>query len=348
MRESDQQAARGVAIHPAVEAALRAGHPVVALESAVITHGLPSSPLGRRPRLADAAWNAHGPINLELARLLERTVRAHGAEPATCAVLDGWLRIGMTDADLSRLAGDPSTAVTGPSKAAARDIASCVALGTSAGLTVSGTLAACRIASAAVAGAGAARRLCVLATGGIGGAHRGWSSSGDISSDLVQLSRTDVCVVCSGAKSILDVAATMELLDSLAVPVIGRGVEHMPRFVCPPDPALPLPSRLDDATAIAHLCTTRWGTLGQQGGVLVVQEVPPELAIPADRFEALLRLAEERARTSGVRGPAVTPFLLSALTSLSDGATLDANVALLMQNARTAAEVAVALAGEPR
>ncbi|HMN95628.1 MAG TPA: pseudouridine-5'-phosphate glycosidase [Phycisphaerales bacterium] len=320
---------------PEVAEALERGRPIVALETAVLTHGLPREPLGERPRGADAAWRPDAPVNLEVARLLERIVAAEGAVPATMAVVRGELWAGLDSARLEALAAD-----RGAGKAAARDIAAAIAGGRSAGLTVAGTLAAC---AAVERSGGAAIR--VFATGGIGGAHHGWAQSGDISADLMALARTPVAVVCAGAKSILDLAATLEMLDSLGVPVVGHGTARLPRFISRSGPDLALPCRLDDERAIAALCAAHWELIGAESAVLVMQEPPSEVAVDAALIDAARRDAESSEALRGVRGPEVTPRLLAAIASRTEGRSLSANIGLLIENARLAARLASAMVG---
>jgi pseudouridine-5'-phosphate glycosidase len=307
----------------------------VALETAVVTHGLPREALERRPVAADDDWNQSAPANLELARLLDRTIRGEGAVPATIGVLRGVLHIGMDEAALTALAGAQRAI-----KGAARDLSWCLASGASAGLTVAGTLEACALP--ALEG----RRITCFATGGIGGVHRGWARSADISADLAQLAHSRVCVVCAGPKAILDVAATMELLDTLGVPVVGFETSSMPRFICPPDERLQLTARLDAPASIASLCRARWTTLGQRGGVLVVQPVPSALAVDPELFEEALHAAEEAQRTHALRGAEVTPDLLASIARRTAGGSVEANIALLRANARLAAGIARALKEE--
>jgi len=301
----------------------------VALETAVLTHGLPRRSLGRTPEAADAQWNPAAPVNLELARLLERAVRAEGAVPATIGVLRGTLCIGLSDLELAALATEE-----GAIKSAARDLSWCLTSGASAGLTVAATLEACVLP---ILGA---RSISCFATGGIGGVHRGWAQSADISADLRQLARRPVCVVCAGPKAILDVPATIELLDTFGVPVVGFRTSSMPRFICPPEPRLQLSARLDDPASIAELCRVHWNALGQRGGVLVVQPVPPSMAVDPECFEAALRDAEDEHRADSPRGTAVTPALLRAIVERTGGRSLDANIALLRSNATLAAQIA--------
>lgn len=319
-----------VLVHEEVAAALTGRRPVVALETAVLTHGLPRTAAPREPAASDGGWQVGGAINLETARLLERMVRAGGAVPATIALVGGALCIGLTAVQLEELALDESAA-----KASARDLAGLMQRGRSAGTTVAATLAGCMLTTP--------HPIRVFATGGIGGAHRGWSESGDISADLEALASSPVCVVSAGVKSILDLPATLEMLDTHGVPIVGFGTDALPRFVSPADPGLHLPIRCDKAEEIAELCAVRWSTLHQRGGVLVANPAPQSLALPVDTFESALRDAEGAAIVRGIRGPALTPFLLAEVARLTDGRSIEANIAVLASNARVAASIAVAL-----
>jgi pseudouridine-5'-phosphate glycosidase len=319
-----------IEVHPEVDAALRAGRPVVALESAVVTTGMPATSLGRAPRCDAPGWDAGRPTNLEVARLLQRSVRDGGAVPAMVAVVDGALRIGLDNAGLARLVAEGAGA-----KASARDLAAVMAGGGTAGTTVSATLLACRRPPA-----GPVR---VLATGGIGGVHRGWIDRPDISPDLRQIAGTAVCVVASGAKSILDVPATLEALEALGIPVIAYGTARFPLFYGSPTGGPAAPRRLDDPAAVAEVCRTHWRTLGCRGGLLVANPVPEGHGLDQAEIEQAVAEAEAEARQRGVSGGDRTPYLLSAIISRTGGRALDANVALLAGNARLAGSVAAAL-----
>jgi pseudouridine-5'-phosphate glycosidase len=293
-------------VHPEVAAALASGRPVVALESTVITHGLPE------------------PVNLELARRLEAEVRGAGAVPATVAVIDGRICLGVTTDELERLALSRSLM-----KISRRDLGTAVAQRATGGTTVAATMIA--------AHAGGVQ---VFATGGIGGVHRG--SSGDISADLPELARTPVVVVCAGAKAILDLPRTLEWLETAGVPVLGWGTDEFPAFFTRSS-GLPVSARVSSAAEIAALVRTQWA-MGLHSGVLVCVPCPEEVSVPADKVETVLRTALQQAEAEGVRGKQVTPYLLSRLADLSGGGTLRANLALLRNNARVAAEIARAFA----
>jgi pseudouridylate synthase len=297
---------RWIVVEEAVATAIGQGRPVVALETTVVTHGLPR------------------PANLELARRLEADIRSAGAIPATIGVLDGKLHVGLTPHQLERLATD-----TASHKISRRDLAPAVALGWTGGTTVAATMLAAHLAGARV-----------FATGGIGGVHRG--QAGDVSADLPELGQTPVAVVCSGAKAILDLPLTLEWLETAGVPVIGWLTDEFPAFFSRSS-GLPVGSRVENAESAASLLHAHWD-LPSAGGALICVPCPEEAAVPAELVEAALARAESEAAAAGIRGPALTPYLLDQLVALTDGATLKANLALLRRNARVAAEIAVALA----
>jgi pseudouridine-5'-phosphate glycosidase len=294
---------------PEVAAALDAGRPVVALESTLVAHGMP--------------W----PHNLDTARRLEAEVRRHGAVPATIAVVGGRLKAGLTDDELQALAR------RGPSipKASRRDLAALVARGGDGATTVAATMIV-----AALAG------IRVFATGGIGGVHRGAERSFDISADLLELAQTPVAVVCAGAKSILDLGLTLEVLETHGVPVIGYRTNTLPAFYVR-DSGFALEQRLDDAEAVARLMHAQW-SLGLKGGLVVANPIPAEHEMPRARIEAAIEQALAQARAQGIHGKASTPFLLARVAELTGGDSLAANIALVLNNARLAAQVAVAYA----
>lgn len=294
-------------IAPGVAQALADGGPVVALESTLICHGLP------RPR------------NLELGRAVEAMVRTAGAEPATIAIVDGVIRVGLDDATLVRLATADDVAKCSP-----RDLALVLATAGLGATTVAGTI---RIAAAA--------SIRVMATGGIGGVHRGGEASLDVSADLHELARSGVAVVCSGAKIILDLPRTLEVLETLMVPVVGYRCAGFPAFYAR-DSGLPVPAVPDLAT-LAALVRTQAG-LGWPAGVVVANPPPEELALPLDLLEDWIAEASVEAQAARIGGKATTPYLLSALAQLSQGRTVALNEALVLDNARLAARLAKALA----
>ena len=317
-----------ITISKEVSQAMRSGRPVVALESAVITSGMPRTPLDKQPRCNASGWKADQPINLEIARLMERTIRDHGAIPATVTVFDGQLWVGLDDLQLARMAGDPETG-----KVSAGGLAEMLRSGQAAGTTVSATLVACHRVGP----------IRVFATGGIGGVHRNWQTHPDVSGDLAQLSRTQTCVVCAGAKSILDLPATLERLETLNIPVIGFQTDFFPRFHCLGDDSLPVPLRLDSVDQVAGVCQTHWNDLGQASGVLLANPIAPELSLEPDLMESAILKAEQAARREGVSGPERTPYLLGRLNEETSGLALEANIALLAGNATLAAQLAVVL-----
>ncbi|MBV1704352.1 MAG: pseudouridine-5'-phosphate glycosidase [Hyphomicrobiales bacterium] len=293
---------------PEIAAALGKGVPVVALESTLVTHGLPF------------------PRNLDTARALEAEVRAGGAVPATIAVLGGRFAVGLADEALERLARAGRAAA----KASFRDLAPLVAAGADAGTTVAATMA---IAEAA--------GIAVFATGGIGGVHRGAETTFDVSADLGELARSRVGVVCAGAKSILDLPKTLEVLETQGVPVVGYGTREFPAFHSRTS-GLRLDHCVPDAAAAAR--ALRAALVFGRGGILFVNPLPEAHEIPAAEIEPRLAEATARARAEGVAGKDVTPWLLAKLEELTAGRSVAANMALLRDNARVGAEIAVALA----
>jgi pseudouridine-5'-phosphate glycosidase len=293
-------------IQPELREALATERPVVALESTIITHGMPA------------------PRNLETARAVEDEVRAAGALPATIALLDGRIRVGLTDGELARLAGETDVA-----KVSRADLPAVLAAGATGSTTVAATMIC-----AALAG------IRVFATGGIGGVHRGAETSFDVSADLQELSRSEVAVVCAGAKAILDLPKTLEVLETFGVPVIGYRCDELPAFYSRTS-GLAVPLRRDSAAEIAQVMAAKWG-LHLGGGLVVANPIPAEAEIPAAAIAGHIETALGEAAARGIQGKAVTPFLLARLEALTDGASLTANVALVRNNARLAAEVAVA------
>jgi pseudouridylate synthase len=295
-----------------VAAARAAGRAVVALESTIITHGMP--------------W----PRNLETARAAEAAVRAAGAVPATIAVIDGRLHAGLDGPALEALAQ-----ATGVAKLSRADMAACLATGGTGATTVAATMIAARLAG-----------IEVFATGGIGGVHRGAETSLDISADLHELARTPVTVVAAGAKAILDLPKTLEVLETLGVPVIAVGQDDLPAFWSRAS-GLPAPLRIDAPRVIARAHRLR-AALGLEGGQLVANPIPPEAEIPRETLAPLIARALAEAEAAGVAAKAVTPFLLSRIYELTGGRSLEANIALVLNNARLAAAIACELAELPR
>jgi len=290
-----------------VAAARDAGQPIVALESTIITHGMPF------------------PQNVETARLVEYDVRTAGATPATIAVLKGTLHVGLEAAELDALGQAQNVA-----KLSRADIAACIATGGTGATTVAATMIAAHLAG-----------IHVFATGGIGGVHRGAELSFDISADLQELAQTPVTVVAAGAKAILDLAKTYEVLETLGVPVIAFGQDMLPAFwSASSDMAAPL--RMDGASDIARAQMTRTA-MGLSGGQLIANPIPKDAEIPADVLRPIIDQALKEADAQGVSAKAVTPFLLGRIFELTDGQSLTANIALVRNNARLAAQIAIAM-----
>jgi pseudouridine-5'-phosphate glycosidase len=295
-----------------VSAALRDGRAVVALESTIIAHGMP--------------W----PRNVETALAVEATVRAGGAVPATVATVDGELRAGLTAAEIERIGrGGRDVA-----KVSRRDLPLVVARRGTGATTVAGTMIV-----AALAG------IRVFATGGIGGVHRGAQTTFDVSADLQELARTSVAVVCAGAKSVLDLALTLEYLETHGVPVIGFRTDRFPAFFSR-DSGFGVDARLDEAAAIARVMKAKWG-LGLDGGIVIANPIPDAHELPRERIERATAQAVQEARDRNVTGKGLTPFLLARIEALTGGDSLDANVALVTSNAQLAAGVAVAYTALP-
>jgi len=295
---------------PEVARARQIGQAILALESAVITHGLPQ------------------PINLELARLVEEEVRRVGVTPATIAVMDGSVHVGLRQEELERLA-----TMTPNRKMSRRDLAIALSRRLTGGTTVAGTLLIARMAG-----------IRVFSTGGIGGVHRG--SRWDVSADLEELARSPLVVVCSGAKAILDLEATVEMLETLGIPVIGYRTHAFPAFYSR-ESGLPVDVTVDSADEVVEIALRHW-QLGLTGAVLVVQAPPDEVAIPHEQMERIVQEALEEAQVKRIRGSAVTPFLLARVSELSGGESLRVNLALLQNNARLGAEIALQLVNSRR
>jgi pseudouridine-5'-phosphate glycosidase len=297
-------------VHPAVTGALRSGRPVVALESTLIAHGLP--------------W----PLNLQTARAAEAAVREEGAVPATIGVWRGRPSIGLADDELEDFARSQEVL-----KASRRDLACAVVQGLTAATTVAATMFLAHRAG-----------IRILATGGIGGAHRGTDHSWDISADVLELSRTPVAVVCAGAKSILDISRTLEVLETQGVPVVGYATDEFPAFYVVSSGER-VSARVDSSEQAATLLSTHWQLGG--AGVVLAQPVVADVALAEGEFESALRQAERQAADASVRGKELTPFLLNRLAEVTEGKTLRANQVLVIANARLAARVACVLAQNP-
>lgn len=288
--------------------ALAGTRPIVALESTILAHGLPK------------------PDNVEVARRIEQTVRDAGAVPATIALLDGWVHLGLDDAALHRVAlGD------GVAKASVRDLPVALANGGVAATTVAST-----------AHIAAAVGIRTFATGGLGGVHRGASGSFDESADLPALAQSPIVVVCAGVKSILDVGATLERLETLAIPVLGYGTDRFPGFYLA-DSGHPVPHRVDDPDAVARVAEART-ELGMRQAVVVAQPVPVDRQMDPTLHDRVLADALREAEAEGVRGKDATPFVLGRFHAGTGGESLRVNVELVLANAALAARIAVAAA----
>lgn len=290
---------------PEISRALNLSTPIVALESTVITHGLP------RPR------------NLELARDMESEVRKGGATPATIAVLEGEVRIGLSDEELVRLSETDS-----PMKVSHRDFATAILKKASGGTTVAGTMFAAHNAG-----------IQIFATGGIGGVHK--ESPFDISTDLTALAEIPMIIICAGAKAILDLPTTLEYLETMGVPVVGYQTDEFPAFYSR-ESGLDISVRLDTPKEIAEFAQTHW-KLGMRSAVLVTNPVPIAEAIPRSEMEPVIAKASAEAMEGNIHGQALTPFLLGRINELTDGRSLRANLSLLLNNAKLAAEISNAI-----
>ena len=297
-------------IAPEVQAALATGTAVVALESTIISHGMPY------------------PDNVATAMRVEAEVRAHGAVPATIAVMQGVPTVGLSNDQIEQLGRQGRSVV----KVSRRDLPFVVAARQSGATTVAATMIL-----AAMAG------IRVFATGGIGGVHRGAAESFDISADLLELAQTSVAVVCAGAKSILDLRLTLEVLETHGVPVVGYQTDALPAFFTR-DSGFAVNYRLDTAAEIASVLHAKW-SMGLQGGMVIANPIPQAYAMPKAAIDAAIERALAEAQAQGVVGKETTPFLLSRVSELTGGDSLAANIELVLNNARLAAELARALVG---
>lgn len=290
---------------PEIQTALTEGQPVVALESTVIAHGLPY------------------PTNLEIASALEKMIRSEGAIPATIGLRDGKIVVGLSKSEIHELATARSVR-----KVSRRDLAATLASKALGATTVSGTMLCAHLAG-----------LRFFSTGGIGGVHRGAPTTMDISADLTELGRTPVMVTCAGAKSILDLPLTLEYLETQGVPVIGWQTDHLPAFFVQ-DSGLPLALRADESETVAAIAHAHW-TCGL-GGLVVACPIESAYALDYDQIETATGEAIHEAAVKGIQGAATTPFLLRKVAELTGGESIEANKALLLNNARQAARFALA------
>lgn len=303
--QDKQQRLAYLALSEEVRTALDENRAVVALESTVIAHGLPY------------------PANIEIAQAMEAAIRAEGAVPATIALFDGKIKVGLSASELEQLATTPSAQVQ---KVSRRDLAMTLAARHVGATTVAGTMLCASMAG-----------IRFFATGGIGGVHRGAENTMDISADLTELSRTPVLVVCAGAKSILDLDLTLEYLETQGVPVIGWQTDELPAFYVRSS-GRRLPHRADDVTLLAHMARVQWDC--GLHGIVVTCPIPAQYAMNAGPLEAATAEALRVARERGIRGSATTPFVLARVAELTGGESVEANKALLLNNATWAARIA--------
>ena len=295
-------------VAPEVQEALKAGKPVVALESTIISHGMPY------------------PQNVETALNVEKIIRDGGAVPATIAIIGGRLKAGLTPEEIDYL-GKTGAGVT---KASRRDLPILVAEGRDGATTVTTTMMI-----AAMAG------IQVFATGGIGGVHRGAETTMDISADLQELAHTSVAVVCAGAKSLLDIPKTLEYLETMGVPVLGMGTEDFPAFYCRRS-GCKVDRKIDTVEEMARILHTKWDA-GIQGGVVIGNPIPKEYELDFDEMEKVINRALEAAKAEGIHGKDTTPFLLAHIKDYTKGVSLASNLQLAYNNARTAARISIEL-----
>ena len=297
-----------LSITPEISAAIRDGKPVVALESTILSHGMPY------------------PDNLAFAAEVERIVRAEGAVPATMAIIDGVLKVGLTQDELELMCKGEGVA-----KVSRRDLPIMVAEKRTGATTVASTMILASLAG-----------IRVFATGGIGGVHRGAEKTMDISADLQELAHTPVAVVCAGAKMILDIGLTLEYLETMGVPVLGYGTDQFPSFYCRSS-GFGVDYNVPDAAGAAKIMKTKWD-LGLQGGLLIGNPVPEEYAMDFDEMSAVVDKALASAKADGIHGKDTTPYLLAHIVDFTGGRSLATNIQLAYNNACVAADIAVELA----
>lgn len=289
-----------------VKAALEAKKPVVALESTILSHGMPY------------------PENLEFSHKVEEIIRAEGAVPATTAIIGGKLRVGLTPEELEIMCKAENVA-----KVSRRDVAICLATGQTGATTVATTMMLAEMAG-----------IRFFATGGIGGVHRGAETTMDISADLQELANTSVAVVCAGAKSLLDIGLTLEYLETMGVPVIGLKTDDFPAFYCRKS-GFGVDYNAPDEETVAKVMKAKWD-LGLKGGSVIANPIPKEYELDYDEMEAVINKALKAAEEEGIHGKATTPFLLAHIKEYTDGVSLASNLQLAYHNAREAAKIAVA------
>lgn len=297
-----------LSITPEIEEAIKAGKPVVALESTILSHGMPF------------------PQNMKFAHKVEEIVRAEGAIPATTAIIGGKLKVGLTSEELDLMCKGE-----GVGKVSRRDVAVYLATGKTGATTVATTMMI-----AAMAG------IKVFATGGIGGVHRGATETMDISADLQELANTPVAVVCAGAKSLLDLGLTLEYLETFGVPVLGLRTDDFPAFYCRSS-GFKLDYNAATEAEVAKIAKTKWD-LGLKGGLVIGNPIPEEYALDYDEMEKVIVKALELAKEQGIHGKDTTPFLLSHIKDMTDGVSFASNLQLAYNNAKAASKIAVELA----
>jgi len=297
-------------IHPDVEKAIKNKEPVVALESTIISHGMPY------------------PKNVETALMVEDTVRSNKAVPATIAIINGRLKVGLTNEEIEFLATNEEV-----KKVSRRDLPITVAQKLSGSTTVASTMI---IASLA--------KIAVFATGGIGGVHRGAENTLDISADLEELANTNVCVVCAGAKAILDIGLTLEYLETKGVPVIGYKTSELPAFYSS-ESGFDVDYKIDSALEIAEILKTKW-SLSIDGGVLVTNPIPVAFELESSIMNEAINEAINEANNENIYGKEITPYLLSKVNELTEGKSLDANIKLIQNNANLASKIALHYANQ--
>ena len=292
-------------VHPDVEEAIKNGEPIVALESTIISHGMPY------------------PKNIETAMMVEETVRSNKAVPATIAIINGRLKVGLTHEEIEFLATNDEVR-----KVSRRDLAITVSQKQSGSTTVAATMIIAKLAE-----------IAVFATGGIGGVHRGAEKTLDISADLEELANTNVCVVCAGAKAILDIGLTLEYLETKGVPVIGYKTTELPAFYSS-ESGFDVDYKIDSALEIAEILKTKW-SLGVDGGVLVTNPIPVGYELESSIMNEAINQAIIEAEKEHIVGKKITPFLLSKVSEITEGKSLDANIKLIQNNANLAAKIAL-------
>lgn len=294
-----------LSVLPEVQAALDAGKPVVALESTILSHGMPF------------------PQNMEFGRRVEQIIREEGAVPATIAILDGQLKVGLTDAELERMCKDHSIG-----KVSRRDVPVYLATGRPGATTVATTMLIAEMAG-----------IRIFATGGIGGVHRGAETTMDISADLQELAHTSVAVVSAGVKSILDIGLTLEYLETMGVPVMGMMTKDFPAFYCKKS-GFQVDHEIGSYREAAQIMKAKWDC-GLKGGIILANPIPDEYAMDSDYMNGIIEQAVGEAAQQGVKGKAITPFLLARIVELTGGSSLESNIQLAYHNARCASRIAV-------